>query len=116
MEKGSKLTPEAKALAEQHGIILHEPLPTAWPGSSVKLGSREPNPYLVAREAGNPVSSQVKPSPRPPKVKVTIRKVYEVECHTCGAIIDAPRSWDAAVEARHLHLADHQERSERLAG
>src|SRR5690349_10823808 len=39
--KGIQLTPEAEALAAGHGVVLHEPLPTIWPGSTVKLGSGE---------------------------------------------------------------------------
>jgi hypothetical protein len=59
--KGCKLTPEAERLAAEHGIVLREPLPTAWPGSSVKLGSGKPNPYRIERESG----VQHMPSPAP---------------------------------------------------
>lgn len=101
--KQGKLTPKAQALAELHGIVLHEPLPTAWPGSTKKGGSGKLNPYRSAAKADRP-----KRPPPPPKV--TIRKVYEVECHTCHAVIGAPGSWDAAREAKRVHMADHKER------
>lgn len=51
--KGSKLTPEAEKLAAEHGVILREPLPNVWPGST-KRGSTvgKVNPYRALREAG----------------------------------------------------------------
>jgi hypothetical protein len=91
--KGSQLTPEATALAARHNIRLHEPLPTSWPGSSVKLGSGKPNPYRIEREGG--------PKPH----KVTVRKIYEVECHTCGGIIGAEDTWEKALEMKRDHIA-----------
>ena len=50
LRKGSKLTDEARALAARCGIILHEPLPTAWPGSSKPGTTGKPTPGRVKME------------------------------------------------------------------
>lgn len=48
--KGTKLTPEAVALAAERGVVLREPLPTSWPGSSKVHTNGKPNPYAEALE------------------------------------------------------------------
>jgi hypothetical protein len=46
--KSYRLTDEARALAAEHGVILREPKPTAWPGSSVRGGgSARPLPLTA---------------------------------------------------------------------
>jgi hypothetical protein len=98
-EKGNKLTAAAEELAAKHGIVLHEPLPTAWPGSSVKLGSGKPNPYRVELEGG--------PKPH----QVVARRFYEVKCDTCDAVVAITKTYGEATDAMRAHMF-----SERLAG
>jgi transcriptional regulator with XRE-family HTH domain len=45
------------------------------------------------------------PPPPPPPHDVTIRQVWEVECRTCQAVIDAPGSRAKALEAKRDHIA-----------
>lgn len=109
--KGSKLTPEAVALAARFNVRLHDPLPTAWPGSSVKLGSGKPNPHRLARERkGIPTpppprypAAPLGPSLAPPH-RVTVRKVYQVECLTCGDIIGTEDTWNEGIATKHDHI------------
>ena len=56
--KGNELTPEAEALAALHGVVLHEPLPTAWPGSTKAGTGGKLNPgYGPARDPRLPSGS-----------------------------------------------------------
>ena len=54
--KGSKLTDEARELAERRGVVLHEPLPTGWPGSNAPLSSRKLNPARAIRQGGQKIA------------------------------------------------------------
>jgi hypothetical protein len=78
--KNRQLTTEAIALATKYGILLCEP------------------------GALNPCRAQMRP-PGPPPHQVTVRKLYEVGCLTCGGIIAAEDSWEKAQEAKRDHIA-----------
>lgn len=78
--KGTQLTAEAIALAARYGVVLCEP------------------------GAGNPDARRV-PVPGPPPHEVIVRKLYEVDCITCGGIVAAEDSWEKALEAKRDHIA-----------
>jgi len=105
MAKGSKLTPEAIELAAKYGVILHEPLPTSWPGSNSTDAYGKPNPHRVARDPGDPPSAYTPQPARPELHKVTVRKIYEVECRTCGCVIAVEDSWKKGLGAKRDHVA-----------
>ena len=77
--KNRRLTAEAMALAAKYGVLLCEP------------------------GVGRPAESL--PHPGPPPHEVTIRKLYEMECLTCGGVIGAEDSWEKAQEAKRDHIA-----------
>jgi hypothetical protein len=104
--KGSKLTAEAIALAAEHGIVLYEPLPTAWPGSSRVGGSRTPNPGRRLTPTPTPPLPTPLSAVKPPlRHKVAVRKIYEVECRTCECIIGTEDSWEKAQRVKRDHVA-----------
>jgi transcriptional regulator with XRE-family HTH domain len=48
------------------------------------------------------------PPPPPRPHDVTIRQVWEVECRTCQAVIDAPDSYGKALATKRDHIAEQR--------
>jgi transcriptional regulator with XRE-family HTH domain len=72
---------------------------------------------LVARGLGAGLADLITPDDLPPVPEllpphnITIRRVYEVECRTCQAVIDAPESRAKALETKRNHIAENQDRA-----